>query len=227
MSNEQWKMNDDDVQMPLGTGGDTASESPADEPKKSRISSSVLLLIGVFGAGLLLVFVLGKQAVPREATAEQQTKDAQFQASLEELAQKSGKPNASAMDTDTLMKLFQSGGPAKPKDIIPGNPFELPRSKGAEPVAAPPIPVKVVEDPLEAQRLLRISDGLRAMKLQTIMYSKEQSTSAALVGKDFVKVGSKLGEFTVVDIQPDRVILEANGEKYPLTLATKTGAKEQ
>jgi hypothetical protein len=223
MSNEQWNMSDDDVQMPLGAGGDPGADSSGGPEKKSKINASFVLLGSVFAAGLLLVFLLGKQGSPREASAEEQSKSAQFQASLDDLAQKTGKGNASNMDTDTLMKIFKSGTVQKPKDAIPGNPFELPRIKPKDPDPVQTVVAPPVEDPIEAQRLLKIAEGLKAMKLQTIMYAKDHS--AALIGKEFVQIGSKLGEFTVVTIEPDRVILECNGEKYPLRLS-KPGSQE-
>jgi hypothetical protein len=214
-NNQEWNVNDD-AQMPLGVGGGDETPIGGEEKKGLRIQKSWILLAVAFAAGIGLVYVMGKQGGPQPVNAEQQSKDAQFQASLQELAGKAGKKDASSMDTDALVKLFKGGPVARTHEAIAGNPFELPQTKTVETPKEDPVITKVVEDPAEAQRLLKVGEALKKLKVTTIMFAQERS--AALIGKDFVQVGSKVGIFKVVEITKDTVILEADGEKYSLKL---------
>lgn len=212
MSNEQWNMGEDDVQMPLGTGGDAAPEPTFGDEKKPRISPTTLLLAGVFLAGMALIFVLGKQNGPKAASA-QTARDTEIKASLKELMSKAGKTGGTSMETDQLVKLFQNNGPGTLNNDPPGNPFEW--NKRAKPVETV-VPVNV-EDPLEQQRYRKVAETFAGLKLQSIMYSKERS--AAMISNRLATVGTKFGDLVVTAIEPERVLLAFEKQKFELKLA--------
>ena len=215
MSND-WKVNDDESQLPLDVGGDSAETSFGGE-KRPFINTTTLLLASVFLAGLGLIFVLGKQAGPRSASAEQQTREAQIEAALGELASHAGKGDGKVKDTDSLVRLFQDNrAPRDSAADAAGDPFAIVSAKKPDTVAEAAVPA-TIEDPAEQQRYRKVAETIAALKVQSIMYSKRGG--AAMINNKLAEVGSKFGDLVVSQIDQDRVILSFADKKFELRLA--------
>lgn len=213
---DDWKANDDEAQMPLGVGQET-SESSFTAEKKPLFNTTTMLLAGVFVAGLGLIFALGKQTGPRSASAEQQSRQAQIEASLSELMSHAGKGDGSVKDTDSLVRLFQDArGPRDASVDAAGDPFAVPAAKKPDVVAEQAVP-STIEDPGEQQRYRKVAETIAGLKVQSIMYS--QRGGAAMINNRLAKVGSKFGDLVVSQIEQDRVILSFADKKFELRLS--------
>src|SRR5438132_573171 len=128
---DQFKMDeDDDVTMPLGMGleGNDAenSEIPFSEEKKPKISAATLMLVGIFAAGLAVIYLLGMQNKPRQSPA-QSADSAKVESAIAELLSRKGTAGQFKnlfKDTDRLVAMFYNyPGGGKMDEDLPSNPF--------------------------------------------------------------------------------------------------------
>lgn len=222
---ENWKMNDeDDVQMPLGVGGsDSGGELDFAETKKTQISSTAMLLIGVFVAGLALIYLLGLQNKPRAAQAGGAA-EAQVNSAIEELLSKAGRQDELKKlftDTDQLVQMFYHypAAPSVEFRQLPGNLFEYETTKSSDPIVS----VVTNGNAAEQERLRKLAESFAALKLQSIMVSRDGNL--AMINNKLLKAGAHIGEFTIVDIEPQRVLLTHGTSKFELKLA-RAGSDE-
>lgn len=227
---QQWNMQnpgEDDVQMPLGVSNDAGDYVPAST--KPKIGGSTLALVGAFALGLAVIYGLGMHAMPRAASAETVAKQQEVQSAITELLQKNGKAAQIAgllRDTDKLVAMFYAylGNDHAKRPELPHDPFANeevhaapPPTPGAEAVAI------VSTDAVEAEKLRKVAETFSSLKLQTVMLGRRP---AAMINNNMVTVGGHIGEFTVSDIQNDRVILSYNTSKFELKLNRPTPAPQ-
>jgi len=218
---QQWNAGDENSSHNLTNSGE--HELPAEESgaggsvKKLSLSRGTLAVVGVFAAAVLLLWVLGKQAGPKSADAEA-TGDDKVDSALHELLEKSGKgENLRVMfkDTDSIVKMFhQPGSVSVPLEKLPINPFDHVVEK-AEATDAPPVVVHA-DDAAQLEKMRRVADEFKDFKLQTVMLGRR---ATAIINNQFVQVGGHIGNFTVTDIQAQRVILSCAGKNFELRLA--------
>ena len=216
----------DDVQMPLGAGGDAA---PAENyaPPRQRFNTSTLALAAAFAAALTVLYFLGLQNKPRTATAADLAKAQETNIKIEKwLNDKEGQKGVRQLGDGLLQRLQGYFGTRAAAMELAGNPFEHQVPKAPEPVAVldpelplPPPPVVEVEDPV----LKEVAREFAGLKLQMVMLG---ANPAAMINNQMATVGTKLGHLSVTDIQSDRVLLSyenKTGEKKVFAL-TVNGA---
>ena len=112
MSQEKWENSEnDDVQMPLGIGGEQEQEFSVEGSGKPKFNGPTVILFGAFALALAIIYLMGLQNKPRAASAEQMAHEHAVQSAITELLQKNGKSgqlNGLFQDTDKLVKMFYS-----------------------------------------------------------------------------------------------------------------------
>jgi len=214
---EQWKSNDDDdVTIPLGAGGEHASDNEGyvASEKKHRMSSATMALVGVFAAGLAMVYLLGLQNKPRKADASQQAKEKHVSTAIQELLTKQGKADQMKnllKDTDRLVKLFDTaqGTQHLQAEALPTNPFKEPVVAAAQPTVAP---VHVDDQ----ARWRKAAETFATLRLQSVILGRE---NMAMINNQLVSTGAKLGPFTVQAIEAQRVVLALDGREFELKMS--------
>jgi len=217
---DHWNENGDE--QPTGTGaGDEAAglDEALGGDSKPTISRSTLMLVGVFALGLAMIWLLGLQAKPRAASAA----DTQVDSAITDMLGKSTKQEQLKRlfkDTDSLVKMFYEypGASSIPADELPVNPFA--HNGPATAVISPVAPVPVGTS-AEQERLRRAAESFATLKLQSIMLSKNMA--AAMINNQLVTVGAKVGEFTVTEIETQRVVLSLGKNKFELKLSRTDG----
>jgi len=221
MSQQQWKApeGEEDVQMPLGTGG--GEEAPMEEYSSGprlKVNTSTMALVASFAAALVVLYFLGLQNKPRAASAEEvlqaQTIDSQLRSWLD----RHGGQTSVEGQTESE-KLFASlqryfNQPSNTIEDLAGNPFAI-EEKVAKidntnnQVVIVPKPVPEPPDP----ELVEAAKEFAGLKLEMVMVG---SPSSALINKQIVSVGSRFKYLVVADIQPDQVILSFKDKTYSL-----------
>jgi len=219
---QEWKepAAGDDVQMPLGTGGDAA---PAEDysPPRQRVNTSTLALVAAFAAALVVLYFLGLQNKPRIATAEDQAKALETNSKIEKwLSNKEGQKGLKQLGDGLLQRLQDYFGTKITIMELTGNPFEQQVAKVAAPVdmgspIAPPPPPEV-EDPV----LKEVAKEFAGLKLQMVMLG---SPSAAMINNQMATIGTKFKYLTITDIQTDRVMLGYKNKIFALTVSGPNG----
>jgi hypothetical protein len=225
---EQWNSQnennagEEDVQMPLGTGDPTApaEEYASGSGSKFKVNTSTLALVAAFAAALVVLYLLGLQNKPRQATAQEQMHAQELEEKITHMLnskQDQQQVGDFLRDTpkllDRLNKYFDGG--ATTQDL-PSNPFEHAIARPAETGESKPQVHSDTVDPEKAKRLAAIDAELNSLKVSAVMMGKNPS---ALIGKNIVTIGTSFKYLKVVDIQSDRVLLTADGETYELRVA--------
>ncbi len=224
MTQQNWNADgagEDDVQMPLGLSSDNQGDYVPSGEGKPKVGGSTLALVGAFALGLAVIYGLGMHAKPRSANAETLARQQLVQSAITELLEKNGKAEQVQglfRDTDKLVAMFYSylGNDHAVHPALPHDPFAndevrptLVNSPAQEAVSV------VVTNPLEAEKLRKVAETFNSLKLQTVMMGRRP---AAMINNTMLTTGSRLGEFTVAEIQNDRVILTYNTSKFELVL---------
>jgi len=196
----------DDVQAPLGAGGEAA---PAEEyaPPRQRFNTSTLALVAAFAAALIVLYFLGLQNKPRIASADEQAKAREIDSKIEKYRMNMEDQKGARPLGDGLLERLQGyfGWKVVAPDLK-GNPFEHLVPKAPEPTAVVlldpviPPPVMEVEDPV----LKEVARDFAGLKLQMVMLGNPCS---AMINNQMAAVGTKFNHLTVTDIQTDRVML--------------------
>jgi hypothetical protein len=219
---DNWKMQDDDAAMPIGTGTEnTTSEIPFPADKKPRVQGMTAVLTLVFMGGLAVIYAVGLLHKPRAADAAQAETDNQINTALQQLVDKTGGGNHLKnmfADTDKLVRMFYEypGKASLPVEALPGNPFEhlAPARVHDDPIQ--PIIPHIDNSGAEEERMRKLAESFAQLKLQTVMVST--GLSMAQINGKLVQVGGKVGEFTVDSIESKRVIVRSGEHKFELLL---------
>jgi hypothetical protein len=218
---EQWKTSseNDDVQMPLGTG-DAGGDAGYSEEPKAKMNTSTLALIASFMAAVAVIYLLGLHNKPRQASAEQAAHEQKVSSAITELLQKNGKAEQIQnlfKDTDKLVQMFYSylGSKATQSAELPGNPFA---SESVTPVpGTSQAAVFVASNAGEAENLRRIAETFNTLKLQSVMVGGKNTV--AMINNRMLQVGGTIGDLTVTTIEPSRVVLSYGSNHFELKLS--------
>ena len=199
------------------------------EPSKHAISSSLdpptarrrgfvrsnMLLIGVFAAGILGVYVLGLREPPQTASCEQQVSDISAEIKLEDLVKNNPadetKPRKGMGIVDTFY--YQARQRQIPIEALVGNPFVSRSPRLAVPVAPKP---KTKGNERESDSLTEAIKRVKELKLQSVMVGSDATT--AIVSGGLLTEGQQILGWTVVQIGPRRVVLMWRDHKYVLEM---------
>ena len=219
---DNWKTQDDEAAMPIGTGAEnTNAEIAFPSDKKPRVQAMTLLLIMIFAGGLGLIYAVGVLHKPGAASAAPSDADTKITTALDAFAKKTSKGGLTGLfaDTDRLVRMFYEypGKASLPVDQLPGNPFEyVSNSKGPDPIKQPVNVVPEDKTAAERERLRKLAESFAALKLQTVMVSA--GDSMAQINGKLVRVGNRVGEFTVESIESKRVVLRNGASIFALQL---------
>jgi hypothetical protein len=221
---QEWKepAAGEDVQMPLGVGGDAA---PVEEysPARPRINTSTVALIASFVAALAVLYFMGLQNKPRAASGSDPTRIKEIDERIKNwLEDKVGRQSAMRTSDQLLQKLREYMDGTKVDVMDPGaNAFqhaEVEVAKG--PTTLPELVIFTPELPPEKQDpgLIEVAKTLPGLKLQMVIVG---NPSSAMINNQMASVGSKFGLLAVTEIQNDRVLLTyegTGGKKYVFPL---------
>jgi hypothetical protein len=203
---------EDDAQMPLGTGGEAA---PAEDyvESKPKVNNSTVALIGSFAAALVVLYLLGLQNKPRAASAEQLARDLELNQRIDVLLNDKGgqgKIENFFDATSRLLAKLRDRFERKTGEVEFGaNPFEQVVARTA-PVGDTSAAVVVLrEDPAKAAQLRKLAEEFDKLKLDGVMMG---SSPTALINKQMLTVGMKLGSFTIKQVKDGEVQLSYDNE---------------
>jgi hypothetical protein len=219
VTQEQWNHNsDEDVQMPLAVGDGGGGAELGGEDRKPKVSGSTFVLFGAFASALAVIYLLGLQNKPQAASADQLAREQHTNSAITELLQKNGKADQlKGLFTDTrkLVKMFYSYLGTQKSEVpqLSHDPFGP-----AEPISGPVREaVKIVsENPEDAEKLRQVAEQFSGLKLHSVMTGR---IPVAMINRNMVQVGSRLGDLTVVSIEPDRVLLSYEKNVFELKLS--------
>jgi hypothetical protein len=212
---EQWKNNEEDVQMPLGVSGDGGGETEfTDEPSKPKINGPTVLLFGAFAVGLMVIYLLGMQSKPRAASADQLAHEAQVKSAIADLLAKNGKGDqldSLFRDTDKLMKMFHAyfGTETQETPELAHDPFANDEKVDAGP--GQPVLTGVTDE-----KLKKVAETFATLKLQSVMLGR---TPIAMVNNRMLTVNARIGDLTVASIEANRVVFKYGDNRFELKLA--------
>jgi hypothetical protein len=230
-SAQPWKMDEGSGedgeggdQLPLGVSSEPGDEGYVGE-SKPKVNNSTLALFAAFAAALIVLYLLGLQNKPRQASAEEVARQAAVTSSIEEMLQNTGQGKGARIgklldDTNRLVQLLLGALGSKGPDVgeLPGNPFE--RIVNEAPVVGEP-EVVLPRSLDEQERLRRIAEEFGKLKLEMVMMGPRPT---AMIKGQLVTVGAMVGDFfKVSDIQSTRVLLTDGKRVYELKAnGTKT-----
>jgi hypothetical protein len=204
----------DDAQMPLGVGGDApAAEESYGGDSRPKVNNSTLALFAAFAAALIVLYLLGLQNKPRQASAEDLAKQAAVTSAIDDMLQhteKGAKIDKFLSDTGRLVQLILGAMGNKTIDTgeLPGNPFE--REEVVSVVHTEGPQIVLPSDRSQQERLRLMAEEFSKLKVQMVITG---SRPAAMINNQLVTVGATVGEFfKVTEIQASHVVL-SNGEK--------------
>lgn len=221
MSQNNWNVNDDEAQVPLGVGGDNAAVEETFGESKPKISGSTAALFASFAAAVLVIWLLGMQGKPRAASAEAVNRDAQIDSALAELIAKKNGGNIDNLfkDTDKLVAMFYNYLSSTDTTLtLPTNPFEHEAPRVASSTKIEHLPVAPTNT-AELEKFRRVAETFNGLKLQSVMIGR---SSMAMINNRLVGVGARFGELTVSEIEAGRVILTCDNHKFELKLNRQT-----
>jgi len=220
---QQWnKGSEDDVQMPLGAGegGGMGDGEPGAGEKKAKVSGPTFILVGAFASALAVIYLLGMQAKPQAASAEQVAREEHTNSAISELLEKNGKAEQLQglfKDTRKLVKMFYSYLGAQQSEIpqLSHDPFGESEVAPVKPAASEAVKI-VSTNPAEAEKLRQVAEAFGSLKLQSVMLGR---TPVAMINNRMVQTGNKIGDLTVVSIEADRVLLGYEKSTFELTIS--------
>ncbi|MEI8194817.1 MAG: hypothetical protein WCI73_02795 [Phycisphaerae bacterium] len=212
---DDFKMTDDDVQMPLGVGSEAGeSQEILFTPEKKPRNGATLALIGIFAAGIAAIYLLGMQHKPRSADAAPSEQEVKVDSAIEALLSKSsdqGKLDNLYKNTERLVTLFReapdTGTTLRDNPFVRSSTHQEPLLQAASGSVA------------DQERLRRAAESFAGLKLESVMMSK--NLSAAMINHKIVTVGAKVGEFTVLAIESERVLLGFGSTQFELKVQRK------
>jgi len=203
---------DEEAQMPLGTGGES---TPAEEytESKPKVNNSTVALIGSFAAALVVLYLLGLQNKPRMASAEQLARDEELNTRIRTLLgdkDDQGKLNKFFDQSSRLLAQLQERFERRANEVEFGaNPFEQMVARPMPVGDTSPAVIMVKEDPVKAAQFRKLAEEFDKLKLDGVMMG---SSPTALINKQMLTVGMKIGTFTIKQIKDGEVLLGYDNE---------------
>lgn len=220
---------DDGQQMPLNLGGGDEFnpgliDAPGLDGSRKGVPGLALVLVIILAVGggtLWAMRMTGSSAAPADETAA--SAELKIDEALKKLAAAGpegsnlarGSIEALFQDADQVVSLF-ANDPVKNQvavEELAKNPFALPEADESPKEAAPDVAA------LNRQaRLKQLQEELTELKVQSVLTG---SKSLAVVSGKVVRVGDKIGSFTVKAIAANGLTLTAEGQSFDLALAPR------
>jgi hypothetical protein len=207
---QEWKepTAGEDVQMPLGTGGDSAGVEEY-APERPRMNTSTMMLVAAFLAGLVVLYALALQNKPRTASAEDKAKAIETNSNIEKwIKDKEGQKGVKQLGQGLVARVQGVFATENTTSDLPANPFVRPVEIKAEPTISlgPSVVIPVATKPAEYEdpNLKDVAKDFYGLKLQMVMTG---SSPSAMINNKLAKVGTEFGLLKVTEIQADRVLL--------------------
>ncbi|MHC4981938.1 MAG: hypothetical protein ACYTF6_02075 [Planctomycetota bacterium] len=200
-------------------GGGATGRPPSRTPP---ISKGSLLLVGLFIAGIVCIYLLGRQSGPSEASAEQNTTQTQVENALSRLKASAGSRTVLAKKDDAVIKALSYDASRRQIPLAnlrgDGNPFVFTR--------APAGALAMVNQEASLEAMGQEEDQTRGysqalmeaekLTLQTILTGS--SGSMAMISNNLLTEGQKIRGWTVSTIGPNEVVLTWKNKTYVMKL---------
>ena len=183
--------------------------------KRAGFAHSNVLLIAVFAAGVLCVYVLGLREPPQTVSGEQHPRQAPVETQPKDLGKSDStagpKPGKGMGIVDTFY--YQAKQRQIPVEALASNPFVSRSSRLVAP--KPKMPAKDVED--QDDSVTEAIKRVKELKLQSVMVGSGQA--AAMISGELLTKGQKIRGWTVVQIESRRVVLSWRDQKFVLEMS--------
>jgi len=192
--------------------------SPLRPPVTMRGSfvRSNMLLIGVFAVGILCVYMLGLREPPRTASGQQSAPQISVEFDHKEVDKSESvcglKPGEGMAIVDTFY--YQAKQRQIPIGALVGNPFVTRSPRLAAPSLAK-TPIK--GDDAQSDSMAEAIERVKKLKLQSVLMATSGTT--AMVSGQLLTKGQQIRGWTVVHIEPRRVVLAWRDQKFALEMS--------
>jgi hypothetical protein len=207
----------DEPELEEGRAG--AAKGGSNSPYRRQMLRGNVLLVALFVAGAGLVYGLSLRKGPAQASAAEQTTEAQVDSVIGRLTQAPASGDGTGSPTQRLLKGFYDRVTDRqvPLDKLHKNPFVLDR-QAPDPVAATVAivnPAAPAPEPGKGSREQAMA-ALANLHLQSVMTGR--SGQLALISNNLLGVGQKIEGFTVKSIDPQSVILVWEDREFELRM---------
>ena len=190
----------------------------AAKARLQQLRGGNLLIVAIFAASLIGLYIYSLSRGPKKASAQEKLVEALVDSAiltLRALSQK-GPRNSSAND---VVKTFYYEAEQRqvPHDKLAGNPFVFTPLKPTEPVRLEPVEVEKpkVSDSVQKEVSSALAE-VRKLKLQSVMLGSK--STIAVISNNLLSVGQDINGWTVVSIEPRKVVLTWKDQKHVLEL---------
>ncbi|HUS92690.1 MAG TPA: hypothetical protein VM695_12610 [Phycisphaerae bacterium] len=177
-----------------------------------------LLVLGMFAAAIVGVYVLGRRVGPATALAGQELVHAKVEAALSVL-EAGPTPGDLAQRTTAKAIVGEFYTAAKQRQIgvrgLRGNPFIFQDIREREPPPPAPEPAKVPVDTVPEDQKQALAQ-LKTLKLQSILFGPQ--TTMAVISSNMVTAGEEIGGWKVERITAQEVELSWKDLKHVLVM---------
>ncbi len=181
---------------------------------KLPISTVNFLMIGLYGTGILGVYLLSLRTGPEEASAEEQATTAKVEVllNMDRDANAQPKLDETASVVDTFY--YEAEQRQIPLRLLVGNPFlYVPPGIGDPNEEDPNVSVRRTDKEKERERMMEVA---RSLQLQSVLSKGERAM--AIISGNLVAEGQSINGWTVKSIQSKEVFLEWKDEKFVLKM---------
>ncbi len=202
-----------------GAAPPTTTSGPGKRPAahkgpKLPISTVNFLMIGLYGTGILGVYLLSLRTGPKAASAEEQATTAKVEVllNMDRDANAQPKLDETASVVDTFY--YEAEQRQIPLRLLVGNPFlYVPPGIGDPNEEDPNVSVTRTDKEKERERMMAVA---RSLQLQSVLSKGERAM--AIISGNLVAEGQSINGWTVKSIQSKEVFLEWKDEKFVLKM---------
>ncbi len=195
-----------------------AAAAPKVKKRKRQLPPATFLLAGLFGAGIVFLYLLSLNVGPKIASEEEKTVEAKVDAALLQLGAASSQQGQDS-ETAALINTFYYEAKQRqiPLEQLASNPF----------IYQPPglhLEGKTLVDPTQANtttsnqkiRKEEMLQAARSLKLQSVLMSEK--SPKALISNNLVTEGQTINGWMVKSIDTRQVELIWKDETYVVTM---------
>ncbi len=186
--------------------------------KLQQLRGGNMLIVAVFAASLIGLYIYSISRGPKEASAKEQLVEAQVDnaiLTLKALSQTSPKSNSATRMVEAFY--YEAKQRQVPLEKLNGNPFIFIPPEPVEP-AEPEVKEfdKTPEPNAQEKELADAMAEVKKLKLQSVMVGS--SSAIAMISNNLLSVGQEISGWTVTSIAPRKVVLSWKDQKYVLEL---------